>query len=234
MKIKLKDGTEFTAEYRDPGDIIIPVESYAAIETVVSKLTRSNLAYVVIQPDNGDPATYVDMDLITLQLRIIPDADGLKVGFGLRPLTREEKWEESVSTAASYLSDEQALTVRDLYPAWESLISQTVDPGTRFTYGDALYKVITPDSLLIQSQWIPGHGTSAIYSQISAGQAGTLEDPIDVPSDVTTNAFAYIVGKYYRWNGQIYKCQRDGEPDGTEHSFAYSPDQLLGQYFVAV
>lgn len=235
-KIKLKDGTNFNMadETSFPGDIIIPVESYAAIETVVSKLTRSNLAYVVIQPDNGDPATYVDMDLITLQLRIIPDADGLKVGFGLRPLTREEKWEESVSTAASYLSDEQALTVKDLYPAWESLIGQNVDSGTRFTYNEDLYKVITPDPLLIQSQWIPGQGTSAIYSQISAGQAGTPEDPIDVPLDVTTNAFAYIVGKYYRWNGQIYKCQRDGEPDGTEHSFAYSPDQLLGQYFVTV
>ena len=234
MKIKLKDGTEFEAESLDPGDIIVPIESYAAIENVVSKLTRSNLTEVTLQPDEGDPVTYVDMDLITLQLRIIPDADGLKVGFGLRPLTQEEKWEGSVSTAASYLSDEQALTVKDLYPAWESLIGQTVDPGTRFTYEDDLYKVITPDPLLIQSQWIPGQGTSAIYSQNSAGQAGTLEDPIDVPSDVTTNAFTYVTGKYYRWDGQIYKCQRDGEPDGTEHSFTYSPDQLLDQYFVTV
>lgn len=236
MNIKLKDGTEFELADNSsfPGDIIIPVESYAAIETVVSKLTRSNLAEVTLQLDNGGPVTYVDMDLITLQLRIIPDADGLKVGFGLRPLTREEKWEGSVSTAVSYLSDDQALTVKDLYPAWDALIGQTVDPGTRFTYDESLYNVITPDPLLIQSQWIPGQGTSAIYSQIAESQAGTLEDPIDVPEDVTSNAFTYVVGKHYRWDGKVYKCQRDGEPDGTEHSFVYSPDQLINQYFTEV
>ena len=72
-----------------------------------------------------------------------------------------------------------------------------MDPGTRFTYGEDLYKVITPDQLLIQSQWIPGQGTSAIYSQIAESQAGTLEDPIDVPEDVTSNAFTYVTGKYY-------------------------------------
>jgi len=130
------------------------------------------------------------------------------------------------------ITDEQAVTFKSMYPQWEDVIGQTVKKGFKFQYEDILYKVIQ-ESMTIQEQWIPGQGTSAIYSQIiEEKDAGTKDNPISVPQDVTTNSFTYVIGKYYMEDGVIYKCERMGDKDGKEYSFPYKPSQLLNQYFV--
>lgn len=107
---------------------------------------------------------------------------------------------------AQSLDDAQALTVKAIYPQWSEVIGQTVKQGFKFLYSDVLYKVIQPDGLTIQDQYIPGEGTESLYAVINETNAGTQEDPIPYAGNM-----ALENGKYYSQDGVIYLCNRDTE-----------------------
>lgn len=107
---------------------------------------------------------------------------------------------------AQSLDDVQALAVKAIYPQWGEVIGQTVKQGFKFLYGDALCKVIQPDGLTIQEQYIPGEGTESLYAVINETNAGTQEDPIPYEGNM-----ALENGKYYVQDGVIYLCNRDTE-----------------------
>ena len=107
---------------------------------------------------------------------------------------------------AQTLEDAQALTVKAIYPAWESIIGQTIkQKGYKFLYADKLYKTMQ-DNLLIQEQYIPGEGTESLYTVIDETHAGTQEDPIPYDGNM-----ALENGKYYIQDETVYKCTRDTE-----------------------
>ena len=103
-------------------------------------------------------------------------------------------------------SDLDALAVKDIYPAWESLIGQTVNVDFKLTYDGKLYKVIQAHT--VQADWIPGVGTESLYAVIDEGHAGTKDDPI--PYDGNMELTERL---YYSQDGIVYLCTRSsGQP----------------------
>ena len=155
-----------------------------------------------------------------------------------RPLMASEVYEMLIKDKINDIEvdDKTAVRMKEFYPQWKDLCKKSYTAekaGYKFKYGDQLYKT-RQQNFTFQSQWIPGQGTSAIYTQIDYLHTGLIDDPIPVPADVTTNAFTYTIGLYYSWNGSLYLCQRTGDEPGKEYSFVYSPDQLIGNYFTIV
>lgn len=120
-------------------------------------------------------------------------------------------------------SDADALAVKSIYPAWESLIGQTVDKaGFRFRCGGKLYKTI-PANHTFAAEWVPGVGTESLYTCIDDMHAGTLEDPIPYEGNMEL-----MEGLYYSQDGVVYHCTRSsGQP--VYHALS----ELVGLYVEA-
>ena len=102
------------------------------------------------------------------------------------------------------LTDEEALSVKSVYPEWETLVGKTVKKDEKMQYGGRLWKVLQEHT--VQEQWKPGTGTESLYTEISETHAGTLEDPIPYSGNMELEA-----GKYYSQGGKVYHCTRDTE-----------------------
>lgn len=100
------------------------------------------------------------------------------------------------------LTDNEALSVKDLYPTWESKIGDNVEQGYKMRYGGNLWKV--RQNHLIQEIYTPGLDTASLYEVIEEQHEGTIEDPIPYvpPMEIFKD-------KYYIQNGVKYRCTRD-------------------------
>lgn len=128
-----------------------------------------------------------------------------KISETKRPLTESEVLALLIPKQINMLDvdDNTALRMKGFYPAFESVIGQTVKQGFKFTYADKLWKTEQPE-MMIQEHYAPGVGTESLYSEVCETHAGTKEDPIPYSGNMELKA-----GLYYMQNWEIYLCTRD-------------------------
>lgn len=116
------------------------------------------------------------------------------------------------------LTDNEALSVKDFYPTWESKIGNNVEQGYKMLYDGNLWRV--RQNHLVQDIYPPSLSTAALYEVINYQHEGTIDDPIPyVPPMEIFN------GKYYIQNDIKYLCNRDS---GT--ALSYDLSTLVGIY----
>ena len=127
------------------------------------------------------------------------------------PKTDEQKEIDSLKTAAyalasvsTTLTDEQALAMSKFFAEWES--GTDYIKGQIVIWNDQLYH-IEQDVTSLDSQSPDMEGMLAIYRPIMPEHEGTLEDPI--PWVYGMDCYS---GKYYSYNGKVYKCAGDMIP----------------------
>ena len=138
-----------------------------------------------------------------------------------RPLTAEEVTALLIRQQINTLTvdDNTALRMKDFYPAFESVIGQTVKQGFKFTHGGKLWRTEQPE-MTIQEHYAPGMGTESLYSEVCETHAGTLEDPIPYNGNMALES-----GKYYSQDSKIYRCTRD-----TVNPVYNALSELVGLY----
>ena len=132
----------------------------------------------------------------------------------------------SMDKLTGNLTDEDAVSVADLFLPWAAGVDYSV--GDRRRFSDALYKCAQAHTS--QTGWEPPN-VHALWVVIDAGHAGTIDDPIPA-----ARGMEYVYGLYYSdsEDGKLYLCQRTGEAYGGTVVLQYMPHELVGHYFVEV
>lgn len=136
-----------------------------------------------------------------------------------------------LKASTDVVDDQTALKAKELYENWDDIPEgKEIPKGKRVNCDDVLWRCEQAHDK--QANYRPSINTAAIWTAINEGHAGTKEDPIPVPEQLTK--FEYEWGKYYLESGTLYLCNRQGGKDGDKYELAYKPSALIGHYFAVV
>lgn len=123
---------------------------------------------------------------------------------------------------------------KTLYPFLfeEPTEQKTLDDVIKENINDMIMSVL-PDGETLNKENTPT--LADIINPAKKEETGTQTNPIViVDNDIAHNGYLYTYGKYYKWNNVLYQCKRTGESEGGTIKLLYTPDQLIGHYFVTV
>lgn len=118
------------------------------------------------------------------------------------------------------LTDNEALSVKELYPRWEEKVDMTIEAGYITLYNDTLWRARQTHTAL--AIYPPSMDTAALYEVVDYKHEGTESDPIPY-----TPPMEIFADKYYIQNDVLYKCTRDSQT-ALSHNLA----DLVGLYVV--
>lgn len=100
------------------------------------------------------------------------------------------------------LTNNEALSVKEMYPRWEDKVGLTIEVGFITLYEGNLWRARQTHTAM--EAYPPSIHTASLYEVINEEHKGTMDDPI--PYIPPMEIFA---GKYYSEDGVIYLCTRD-------------------------
>ena len=116
------------------------------------------------------------------------------------------------------LTDNEALSVKELYPRWEDKVDMTIEQGYITLYNDSLWRARQTHTAL--AIYPPSMDTAALYEVIVRDHEGTESDPIPY-----TPPMEIFADKYYIQNDVLYRCTRD-----SQTALTYNLADLVGLY----
>jgi hypothetical protein len=100
------------------------------------------------------------------------------------------------------LTNNEALSVKHLYPQWNSKIGKTIEQGFIVFHNENLWKCRQTHTAL--ENYSPSMNTASLWEVIVEEHSGTIDDAIPY-----TPPMEIFKDKYYSEGGIVYKCTRD-------------------------
>lgn len=116
-------------------------------------------------------------------------------------LNNAKKLRAGIDSAGAYLTDEQALTVPIIYPAWSGE-SADYKVGDRVLHNGTLYKCITAHTS--QTAWMPTDAPS-LWTKV------LIPTPTEIPEwEQPSSTNPYAKGDKVKHNGKVWTSDIDG------------------------